>query len=443
MIALLVFSGLGIPNDLLSLVDAESYFRSRQVPVTVGKMLELAGTQPSDAKGEVARLLAIRMLGDEPQEVQKEKAKIVKVLEPIANSKDSFARVYARRTLGRLGVAVAAQEEAKQAEKLSELFAVFPEKVSFVAGGRASGSLREGVTENPLRDFLKSTLQARDLEEFYKFAEAVGDLRLDSFAMGYFSGAAPAKSRVYVRLTGQGDHQRLVDFLKKTGAGDVKEQKGPGGERITLFAGAGHGPAVALLGDTEMLVAGLEAGQGNHLEILEEMLKVRAGGEPSVLKGALAEQLTKVSPQAFATVVGEIPQNLSRMFSGAIPAPERIRMESKPASKETLEIDFHGKFKTADEAKAFAEGLRALRDKGVAALQNPPPVPANIKVPPRTFELLRTALQGLQMEAKGDAATGSMQVSRDLIPLLPMMFFGIASERQAPMPQAAPVPRKR
>src|SRR5690348_877743 len=81
--------GLGMPSDLLSVIDPDAYFRSRQVPVTVGKMLELAGTQPTDAKGEVARLLAIRMLGQEPEEVQKEKQAIVKVLEPLAEGKQA------------------------------------------------------------------------------------------------------------------------------------------------------------------------------------------------------------------------------------------------------------------------------------------------------------------------------------------------------------------
>jgi hypothetical protein len=176
------------------------------------------------------------------------------------------------------------------------------------------------------------------------------------------------------------------------------------------------------------------------------MLKVRAGSESNVLKGALAEQINKVSPLAFAAIVGQLPHDLNQVLAGGpIQAtPERLRIETRPAGKDALEIDFHGKFKSEGDAKAFADGIRALRDKGVADLQNPPPLPPNIKLPPRTFGLLRNALQGLQMDAKGDAATGSMQVSRELVSLMPMMLFGFAAPGPAaPMPQQAPVPQKK
>jgi hypothetical protein len=78
--SLLVFLSVGTTGstDLVSVIDAQSYFKSRDIEVKPEKMLELAGKTPTDAKEEIAQLLAIRWLGEHPGEVKKTKARKVR-----------------------------------------------------------------------------------------------------------------------------------------------------------------------------------------------------------------------------------------------------------------------------------------------------------------------------------------------------------------------------
>jgi len=457
---LMALGGMGAPNELLSAIDADAYFRSRQVPVTVAKMLELAGKQPTDAKGEVSQLLAIRMLGEEPEEVQKEKEAILKVLQPLAEGKQpgdkhGFVRTYALRTLDRLGAKEAGRERRPPEEtgqrKLIDAFAWFPDKVTFVAGGW--NAARDDTRENALRSLLKATARPEDLEQVYKFAETVGNIRIDGFAFGYVLDPQPRQGRIYMRITGAGDHERLVAFLRKNGAqvGTFKEEKGPHGERITFFT-PNLGPVLALVGDTDIIIGGKEGQPAADATLLEQVLKIRAGEQPNILKGPLGEDLKKVSPQAVGLVLGDVPQEVRQMILVGGPLggpfrafPDRVQVELTRGANGDLDIRFRGKLGNANEAKLFAEDISDLRKKGLEALKNPPPPPPGIKLPPRTFEMMRTALESLKTEARDSAVSGSMQVGRELVTALPMAFFGAAVYRpDVPMPQpkATPAPPK-
>jgi len=334
--------------------------------------------------------------------------------------------------------------------KLVDGFAWFPDKVTFVAGGRHVASAAPDK-DNPLRDFLKANMPPREMEEMYKFAEQVGNLRVDSLAFGYAADPQQArKSRIYFRITGEGDHKRLAEFLRKSIAANInlKEDKGPAGERITIFnMGGGFGPAMALVGDTDFLIAGYEDHQqANHAEVIEEILKIRAGGQANVFKGPLAPTLKTIAPETVGLVLGEVPQELRQglLLGPAFQAmPDRIQMDVTPGSKGVMDLRFHGKFGNATQVKVFADGIAALRKQGIEALKNPPPLPPGAKIPPRTFALLRTSLEGLKIDAKGDAVTGGLQVSRELISVLPMMLAGLAPVRppEMPMPKQA-VPKE-
>ena len=451
---LMALGGMGMPSDLLSLVDPDAYFRAREVPVTVAKMIELAGKQPADVKGEVAQLLAIRMLGDEPEEVQKEKEAIVKVLQPLAEGKQAgdkhgFVRTYARRTLERLGIKDAQPAEAPR--KLIDAFDWFPDKVTFVAGG--GNAVRDDSKDNPLRALLKSNARPEDLEQLYKFAESVGNVRLDGFAFGYaFDSQQPTKGRIYMRVRGAADHERLLAFLRKAeGQGSTfKEEKGPGGQRIT-FITHNFGPAVVLVGDTDLIIAAKTDQPAADTGVVEQMLKIRAGEQPNIFKGALGEDLKKVPREAVGLVLGDVPQEMRQMILAIGPFrsfPDRMQIELTRGGNGNLDIRFRGKLGNANEAKLFAEDMSELRKKGIEALKTPPPLPPEIKLPPRIFEMMRTALESLKMEPRDNAVTGNMEVARELVNVLPMTLFSAAVFRPNipmppnPPPKAAPAPGK-
>ena len=63
LVLLLVGTGSG-PTDLVSFINADDYFQSRAIEVKAGSLTELAAREPTDGKGAISQLLAIRWLGD-------------------------------------------------------------------------------------------------------------------------------------------------------------------------------------------------------------------------------------------------------------------------------------------------------------------------------------------------------------------------------------------
>jgi hypothetical protein len=70
-------------------------------------------------------------------------------------------------------------------------------------------------------------------------------------------------------------------------------------------------PALALVNDTDVILAGYAGGVGNegkHLEVVQQALHVRAGRrEPSALTGYLADSLKSVPRDACGLLIGEVP----------------------------------------------------------------------------------------------------------------------------------------
>ena len=105
---LLVILGAS-PADLLSLIHADDYFQHRKIDVTVEKMIELAGKDPVDGKTQIQQLLALRVLGDDVEQVKKSPQHPA-AMEPLkdiaagmkAQEAHGFAKGYASRTLAKL-----------------------------------------------------------------------------------------------------------------------------------------------------------------------------------------------------------------------------------------------------------------------------------------------------------------------------------------------------
>src|SRR5262249_51293534 len=98
----LLLAGLGdSPRHLVTLIDAEPYFQSRQIEISAEHLEQLAGTPPADAKGEVAQLLAIRWLGEHRTEAAR--GTLERIAQgQVGEDKYHFAQEYARRALAAL-----------------------------------------------------------------------------------------------------------------------------------------------------------------------------------------------------------------------------------------------------------------------------------------------------------------------------------------------------
>ncbi len=420
LLMLLATSG-GVPTDLASLIGAEPYFKARSIEVKADKLAELAAKGSDDGQAPIAQLLAIRWLGEHPKEGKAARM----LLEEIAAGKKArdrlgFAPDYARRALARLD-GKAPPVWALPADSVrGEALRWFPDQCTLFGAldVRAPRGVKMEATPDlgkTLRTSMASMMGGpRFQQEMFTFADAVGNIRIDRVSFGMIPDPANGRmSRIFMRLTGLGDHKRLLAFIRKEARqAVVKEQKGARGETVTLIDMKGDGPGMALVGDHDMLIAGYTGGrEQNHFGVLEDALRVRAGKKDSIVLGSYAGTLKNVSGQASALLVGDLPDPwLKDMTSGGSPFKAFPKSFTVSLLKTTKGLDFKftGGAASGQEAKAFVASVEAVKQMGLEGLKH---LPAFIKLQPKAVESLQAALKSIKVEAQDALLTGSAQVS--------------------------------
>ena len=130
--------------------------------------------------------------------------------------------------------------------------------------------------------------------EVYKFADSVGNIRLNRVAYAFApeAGANDERGRQMVRLTGLFDRKRVAAFI----AGAVPNAKVEEREGMTLI-GTERRVSFTLVGDTEFVFAGYD-GDGDPLEVARQMLEVPAPARSRACSRAVAKDLRGVSDDA-------------------------------------------------------------------------------------------------------------------------------------------------
>jgi hypothetical protein len=424
-VLLLLLSLGGTSNDLVALIDAPAYFQSRGIEMTLDKMLELA-QQTGDGKAQIQQLLAIRQLGEG---FSKDKVKTTAILTPIAKGEKAqdrlgFAREYAGRALRRLARETAPPAEKGDRNLTRDLLGWLPTDPTLVwAVYLASAAEADPKVEEQVRGIFKKMTQALERSELCDFADKVGNVRADGFGFGLLPGAdEPEKTRIYIHLKGKADAKRLAAVLSEwIQGGQVQEEKDAKGTPIRMVTSPNQPPACAFLGDTDLLLTGYGRGDANHLELLRQMLKVRAEGKGSVLTGHLAEELKKVSPKATALVLGPWPPDAGIVYKQlqlALPVPKRIHLEVGRSAK-GVDLTLAETFENEDQAKEFTAGLAKLAKQTTEALEKLP----GDKLPAETNKLLRGALGTFKADSKGKTGELRAHVPADLIKTLPDLLM--------------------
>jgi hypothetical protein len=409
---ILIASSSGGPNhDLVALIPAADYFKARNIKLDAATMLELAGKDPADGKTQLQQLVALRWLRDNPDEARKMRA-TRNVLDAIAAGKmgqdpQRFAQTYARQVLARLDGKPLPVEPSPEGSVSKDALAWFPAEFQFAVGieMRPGGKTWEGEKETAaelVRELLPR-MPVRERERVYEVAEAIGNVRLDRLAFGLEFDDNGRMKRAVVRITGAGDRRRLIEALSKTNPGnpEPKESKGPKGEPITTLYKEGHGPAVAFVGANELIWGGYDKDKGNHLEVIDAVLAVRAGKAKSMVNGPLADEMKLVPDNARAalavTLTDVMRQELSRGESPFKAAPQKVLVYAIRGA--SLSLAALAAMKDAAEAKAFAEALDGLRKQGIKALEKPPP---GANIPKEIVGMLKETLSGITFEVQGD-----------------------------------------
>jgi hypothetical protein len=442
LLLMLALNPNGTPNDLVSWIPPEDYFQAREIELNSGAMLRLAGSEPKSGKASFQQLLALRWLTEHPAELKKEK-EARKLLETLAAGKmgdaQGFTRHYASAALAALdGKTLPPSTMPENSVKVDAL-SWFPEKCSIFGAADLRPSRDSKMPpDDSLRNFGQRALllgSARARNEIYAFAEAVGNFRVDRVAM---AGQAADNGKIYIRVTGLADHARLAGAIANLMQANVKEEKGPKGEPISLIDQVDQSPAMALVGDTDLIIAGYDRNnQRNNMEVVKEVLAVRAAGKGSLTSGQA--ELLKRAPALATGLAGcsQIPEHIRKGVTGPgspfTVVPEHFLID-RSAGKDA-QIRGYAAFDKAEDAKAFVAGVDKLKDLGIAGLKN---VPEEAKVKKESLALLIKTLEGVKASADGKTVNGDVHISPDaakaVIELANVLLAGTQKAELRPVP---------
>jgi hypothetical protein len=450
ILVLLALSG-GVSNDLASLVNAEDYFKARNIDIKVEKMVELVGNQPADAKASFGQLLAIRWLGQHAAEAKKDK-KARDLLQQIADGKKAqdpqgFSRFYAQRTLAQLDGKPVPAPELPQNSLKEEGALWFPEQCNFYGGFdlRSSGPAKP-EEEARLHDRFWKMVPDPGKEQVYKFGESVGNVRIDRFTGAFLPDAKEhKKSRIYLRLTGKADPERFAAFMSREMIGrrdpnqqgaQIKREKGPKGESILVISAEKRPPVIALIGDTDFIIAGCEGDDEDHRAVLQQVLEVRAGKQLNLTTGPLGGSLRRAPAGAFALVMGDPPAEMRRDFTrGNSPLKVLPQTSTLYATRNKgLTIGFEAKMSKPEEAKEFAAAVGQLKQMGIDGLKQ---IPDELKIKTESIEQFRKALGSIQVKAEGTTVKGGAEVPGSALEALQELFEKFIDHNR---PRTAPPP---
>ena len=424
-ILVLLASGAGsAPRDLVSFVDAEDYFRTRGVVLKAEEIAGLVTKEPTDGKAQISQLLAIRWLAIHPIDVKKADG-ARSALEAVAQGKKAqdpsgFAKDYAQRALAKLDGKILPAPTGPRKDTVTESLKWFPDTVTLVASVDLRGTGEaESLEVHPMSGLLTQILGPKQREEFYRFADAVGNIRLDRAALALQMGLKGAEpERIYARLTGLSNAKRLIDFLHPlvTG-GKLTEEKGLKGEPVLILASREHAPAIAVIGDTELIVAGYQKEAADHVEVLRQVLSVRAGKSPNVTAGPLKDLLKDVPGRAAAVLAGELNDDQRTQLTMGDnlfrAAPQRLA--ANLAHDKGVAVQLRAMFKDAAEAMAFVDSVDKLKKQAAEMLKNPPP---RSGITADMAKLLTRMLNDFQLVAKDAEAKGSLSVPPETVKAL-------------------------
>jgi hypothetical protein len=414
-------AGGQLPTDLASNLDPSDYFFSRRIEGGPKSMLDLTGKKPSTPSDVLAQLLAIRWLSENPDKLAEHKDATQKALRQLAEGPAGFAKDYAQRGLAKLeGKPSPVLYTFASGSVRGEALSWFPDDVNLFGAFdlRAPPGIKAGGKDEEL-DKLFQKLRGQALkslppeakEEIYKFAESVGNLRIDRVSAGYAPNPGEnRKSRIYVRFTGLADHKGLASYLgRMVPDAQTEETKGPGGEPIT-FIYSKRPPAFAIVGDTDMIMCGYEGQEEGSIDLVKQALDVRAGKKPSVVKGAFAKDLEEAPADASGVGRGvpppEIQTGIAQSPVGVSPLRVGLDVVNNNASGKGLVVSFRATMVNEADAKKFAEGMNTVFKMAREELKHVPP-----GVKKELIDELGKLIDSIEFKAAGTTVSSNLTVS--------------------------------
>ncbi|MBM4071313.1 MAG: hypothetical protein FJ271_20600 [Planctomycetes bacterium] len=249
-------------NDIVSLIPPREYFTARKLEPTIDKLLALAGEPPTSGARQIAQLLALRQLADDAAAVKKSPraGDIRAVLQQIAagkkaNDPTGFAADYAKRALAAID---GGKHEPRAVAGWKEGLAWIPDNVTLLGGVDSRGAPvgRKAPDLAPLFAVIPKEAKTH----MFDMIDKLGNIRVDRLVFG-FRELPNQEFEYFVRATGKLNPKWMADLVR---AAQVKIEEraattGPIYRIIRPLAPNGKAPAMALVGDSEFLLAGADS----------------------------------------------------------------------------------------------------------------------------------------------------------------------------------------
>jgi hypothetical protein len=420
MMLFLLMSAAGQPTDLVTLLSPQDYFKTRGIDMSIAKMMDLAAKDPTDGATQIEQLLALRTLSEDGNfkngaNYQAQRQVLGEIaMGKKAQDKLGFAREYAQQALARIDGAKPPMPEALGAR--SDGLAWFPAAATMVGGIERRPALTRGPQSLMLELLKKMPPEAK--KEFYKVVSSLGNVQIERVTFA-FVDEGNGKGRTFARLSGRFNQAWVKDALKKAGL-EGKEHKDPRGAAITMIANSGRDPAIALVGDHDVLLAGFNY-SGKHEELIEQALAMRQTKQANAATGGLRATLDKLPAKAVGYMVGEFPDGVRRELQRQLGAfPKKVVAYAEHAAT-GIDLFVQAGLEDGEQAKTFVQAIGKLRMDGLDALQKAPPIP----VPGLDVGELKNMLNTLQFEAKGTEVNIRMLLPDDALKTV-ILYFGLA-----------------
>lgn len=442
MVLLLGLFAGGGSLDVVSTLPAKEYLKHRKVELKADALMELAAETPDTGKKKIGQLMALSHLAADvgllrqSENFAKHKAKLAEIADgKAAADKLGFSAEYARKVLRVLD---GAKSPLPEKRSWKETVKFLPKDAALVGVVDFVGPAKK----LPGLDSLFSLMPENEQAGFWANVEKLGNVRIDSFAMALTEPGNGKPAQMFLRFTGKADPHGILELMFPNYLeiiGNV-DRKTPSGERYRLLRAPGDkgdGPALAIIGDTELLVGGYPFVGGkknaNHEEVLTSIIAQRGNGSP--LDGRLGADLARVPDDATGLAVGAL---MAQMKGAGMPFPDKILVHARRAVG-GVDLNATGTMADVDEAKSIVMAVGAGRDLALKELVKLQGMPIPGLPPEININSIIGLLESVQLEAKGMDAQLRVLVPDETLSMLPTAFLiPMRAGRAAPPPVPAP-----
>jgi tRNA A-37 threonylcarbamoyl transferase component Bud32 len=250
----------------------------------------------------------------------------------------------------------------------------------------------------------------------WKFRSLLG--RIDRISFAYAADRKqPGKSRIFIRIIGEINHQRLVDWLRQDFPGAVVTEQGSREQPVTLIGSTqNQAPAFLLVGSTDVVLAGYQDVREPHLRLVEEVLALRAGRKEN-LPTASAALLKELPPNPGFFVMGEPPDALKEILVrklGLFPALPRTVRGVMTGTKD-MEVHFRAVMQNREDARAFIRSFVVLKQMVKGFLETAPRL---FEVKLAVVEEVIGTLDRIQLKLADEIVTGEAQIPAETLAMI-------------------------